>query len=234
MLDTAGMRHLYFDLHAVQSSMQLEDPDALVTAYVRKMMAFLLFNRTPRHILLIGLGGGSLVKFCHRHLRGTRLTVVEIDSNIIALREWFRIPPDDDRLRVMHGDGAEFVRSGDWAADVLLIDAFDRFGVAPELASSDFYAAAFRRLKPNGMLVMNLSGARDRYVAHVERLREICPGRVVLVPVIPDGNVLAFAFAQPAWLSALASLESKAEELRLELALDFPKFLERLRSGQLL
>lgn len=234
MLDTAGMRHLHFDVHSVQSSMQLEDPDALVTAYVRKMMAFLLFNRTPRHILLIGLGGGSLVKFCHRHLPDTRLTVVEIDSNIIALREWFHIPPDDDRLRVIHSDGAEFVRCGDWAADVLLVDAFDRLGVAPELASPDFYAAAFRRLSPDGMLVMNLAGARDRYVKHVEHLREACPGRVLLVPVISDGNVLAFAFAQPARLSLSASLESAAEELQLEFALEFPKFLERLRTGHLL
>ncbi len=89
MLDTEGMRHLYFDLQAVQSSMRLDDPDALVTAYARKMMAFLLFNRSPRHILMIGLGGGSLVKFCHRHLLETRLTVVEIDPDVIALRSGF-------------------------------------------------------------------------------------------------------------------------------------------------
>src|SRR5882757_8001147 len=45
ILDTAGTRHLYFDLQSVQSSMRLEAPDALVTAYAQKMMAFLLFNR---------------------------------------------------------------------------------------------------------------------------------------------------------------------------------------------
>jgi spermidine synthase len=91
ILDTAGTRHLYFDLRAVQSSMRLEEPDALVTAYAQKMMAFLLFNRAPRRIVMIGLGGGSLVKFCHRHLQSTRLTVVEIDPDIIELREWFHI-----------------------------------------------------------------------------------------------------------------------------------------------
>ena len=234
MLDTAGMRHLYFDLQAVQSSMRLEDPDALVTAYAQKMMAFLLFNRTPRHILLIGLGGGSLVKFCHRHLPNTRLTVVEIDPDVIALREWFRIPPDDDRLHVVHGDGAEFVQRGDWAADILLIDAFDRVGVAPSLASGNFYAEAFRRLGPDGVLVMNFSGARDRYVAHLERLCEVCPGQVLLVPVVPDGNVLIFAFAQAARASTLDSLETAAEELQFEFALEFPRFLQRLRTGHLL
>jgi spermidine synthase len=234
ILDTAGTRHLYFDLRAVQSSMRLEAPDVLVTAYAQKMMAFLLFNRAPRHILMIGLGGGSLVKFCHRHLQDTRLTVVEIDPNIIALREWFHIPADDERLQVILGDGAEFVQRGDWTADILLIDAFDRTGVAASLASKDFYAQAFRCLGPNWVLVMNLAGERGRYGAHLERLREACPGPVLLVPVEADGNVLIFAFAQPVHTWTLESVEATAEELQFELALEFPRFLQRLRTGHLL
>jgi spermidine synthase len=234
ILDTAGTRHLYFDLRSVQSSMRLEEPDALVTAYAQKMMAFLLFNRAPRHILMIGLGGGSLVKFCHRHLQDTRLTVVEINPDIIELREWFHIPPDDDRLQVILGDGADFVRRGDWTADILLIDAFDPGGVAPSLASEDFYAQAFRCLGPNGVLVMNLAGERGRYVAHVQKLREACPGPVLLVPVEADGNVLIFAFAQPDCAWTRESVAAAADELQLQLALEFPRFLQRLRTGHML
>jgi len=234
ILDTAGMRHLYFDLNCVQSSMRLAEPNALVTAYVQKMMAFLLFNRAPRHILLIGLGGGSLVKFCYHHLPDTRLTVVEIDPKIIQLREWFHIPPDDERLQVICEDGSEFVRHGDCTTDVLLIDAFDRGGVAPSLASKEFYARAFRCLTPNGMLVMNLAGQRARFVDHVHHVREACPGPVLLVPVKDDGNVLIFAFAQPARTWTLKSAEVTADELQLKLALEFPRFLQRIRAGHLL
>jgi len=234
ILDTAGMRHLYFDLAAVQSSMRLDEPNALVTAYARKMMAFLLFNRAPRHILMIGLGGGSLVKFCHRHLPSTQLTVVEINPDIVALRESFYIPPDDERLQVIVGDGGDFVRNCEWTADVLLIDAFDHAGVAPSLASRDFYARAFRCLSSHGVLVMNLAGERGRYVAHLEQLRETCPGPVLLVPVEDDGNVLIFAFARTerAWTSQVA--ERAAEELQHDLELEFPRFLQRLRMGHLL
>jgi spermidine synthase len=234
MLDSFGMRHLYFDLQAVQSSMRLEDPSVLVTAYAQKMMAFLLFNRAPRDILMIGLGGGSLVKFCHRHLQNTRLTVVEIDPDVVALRDWFHIPPDDDRLQVLLEDGADFVRRGDWAADVLLIDAFDRAGVAPSLASGDFYAHAFRCLRPNGLLVMNLAGEHARYAAHLEQLCKACPGPVLLVPVASDGNLLVFAFGQRTQSCTFDSLEATAEELQSEFALEFPRFLRRLRTGDLL
>ena len=53
---------------SVQSEMRIDDPDALVNEYTRKMMGFLLFCPEPRRVLMIGLGGGSLVKFCSRHL----------------------------------------------------------------------------------------------------------------------------------------------------------------------
>ncbi len=214
--------------------MRLEEPDALVTAYAQKMMAFLLFNRAPRHILMIGLGGGSLVKFCHRHLPATRLTVVEIDPDIIELRDWFHIPPDDERLQVILGDGADFVRRAGWTADIVLIDAFDRAGVAPTLAAGDFYDHAFHCLGPSGLLVMNLAGERSRYGEHLEKLRKACPGAVLLVPVEADGNLLIFATAQPVLTWMLESVESAAEELQVQLALEFPRFLRRLRTGHLL
>lgn len=231
ILDTAGMRHLYFDLQAVQSSMLLEEPDVLVTAYAQKMMAFLLFNPAPRHILMIGLGGGSIAKFCHRHLANTRMTVVEIDPDIIGLRDWFHLPADDERLQIILGDGADFVRRGDWSADILLIDAFDRTGLAPSLASAEFYDHAFRCLGPRGVLVMNLAGERGRYTGHLELLCKACPGPVYLVPVEADGNVLIFAFTQPMHAAALESGEAKADVLQRQLDLEFPRFLQRLRAA---
>lgn len=166
--------------------------------------------------------------------RPSHLTVVEIDPRIIQLREWFHIPPDDHRLQVVCEDGSEFIRRTKCAADVLLIDAFDRGGVAPSLASAEFYARAFRCLTPNGMLVMNLAGQRTRYATHVQHVRRACPGPVLLVPVKDDGNVLIFAFAQPAGTWTLESAAATAEELQSELALEFPRFLQRLRAGHLL
>jgi spermidine synthase len=79
------------------------------------------------------------------------------DPDIIALRESFHIPADDKRLQVILREGAEIVRRGDWTADILLIDAFDRGAVEPSVASGDFYAQAFSCLEPHGVFVMNLA-----------------------------------------------------------------------------
>jgi spermidine synthase len=70
ILDCGSRRFLHLDLNAIQSAMQINDPNRLSLAYTRKMMAFLLFKPAPARILLLGLGGGSLAKFCHQRLAG--------------------------------------------------------------------------------------------------------------------------------------------------------------------
>jgi spermidine synthase len=57
ILETAAERCLYFTQGNLQSVMSLDEPDALIAAYTRKMMAFLLFNPAPKRIKMIGLGG---------------------------------------------------------------------------------------------------------------------------------------------------------------------------------
>jgi Spermine/spermidine synthase domain len=110
LVEDLEFRAMCFSLDgSTQSEMRLDDPEALVSAYTRKMMGFLLFRARPQRILMIGLGGGSLVKFCHRHLPTTHITTVEIDAQVIALRPHFHVPPDDSRLRILNEDGVRYV-----------------------------------------------------------------------------------------------------------------------------
>ena len=80
--ETLDARTLYFSVSAIQSRMQIQHGDALDLEYTRLMMGFLLFHPAPAQIALIGLGGGSLVKFCHRHLKRSALTVAEINPHV--------------------------------------------------------------------------------------------------------------------------------------------------------
>ncbi len=99
--------------------MRLDDPHALIALYTRKMMAFLLFLPAPRQVLMIGLGGGSLAKFCHRHLPCSRISVVEISAEVIALRDQFMVPADDERFEIIHDDGARFIANSGMRPDVV-------------------------------------------------------------------------------------------------------------------
>jgi len=234
IFDSLFERRLHFTNDATQSAMLLSDPDALIAQYTRKMMAFLLFNPSPQHIVMIGLGGGSLAKFCYRHLPLSRITVVEISADVIALREEFCIPKDDERFRVIHDDGARFVEQLTERIDVLLIDAFDADGIALSLAKSDFFARAARQLTDNGILVMNFWGSRERYVDNLARARAAFGESLLLVPVSGDVNVLLFAFKQAPPQAITDEVESLARRLQMRLLLDFPRYLRRICQGHLL
>lgn len=170
--DTGQLRTLHLASSTIQSSMWVLKPDALDLEYTRLMMGFLAFRAHPDYIVMIGLGGGSLAKFCYRHLPQVRIDAVEISEEVIALRNEFRIPPDDARLRIVHADGAEFVRRSGDRPDILLVDGFGPHGVPDELCSQSFYDACHDRLAPDGIMVVNLHLNNDFLSDYKRRIRQ--------------------------------------------------------------
>ena len=172
-------RALRFGATDVQSAMDLRNPDRLVLNYTRVMMGFALFQPRPRNMLMIGLGGGSLPKFCHRHFPGTDITVVEIDPRVIALRDRFEVPPDQHDFRVVQADGADFVAAMDDASyDVIMVDGFDADSMAPSLGTQNFYDQCARLLTAGGVMACNLHELDLCFGAYLERIALSFDGEV--------------------------------------------------------
>jgi spermidine synthase len=228
ILDSRLLRFLHFDFNTVQSAMRRDDPDALCLAYTRKMMAFLLFNPDPRRILLLGLGGGSIAKFCYRRLPSAAITVLEIDPNVIELRDEFRVPSDDERFRVLQGDGAQYVAGSSRRQDVILADACDRLGVAPAFTAPDFYANIRRRLTRRGVFVMNVCGEPNECASHFARIQGAFGTGMLVLPVKEDGNVIVLAFRTDEGRHDWSQLERKALALEQRFGLDFPLYVSRM------
>src|SRR5690606_4115144 len=90
-----GVRTLHIGSDTVQSSMRLAKPYDLEVTYTRSMMAFLLFHPQPEHIIMIGLGGGSLAKFVHHYMPRTETVAVEINPQVVNIaRQFFQVPED--------------------------------------------------------------------------------------------------------------------------------------------
>ncbi len=183
---------LHFSIGELQSRMDIRRPDALDLEYTRLMMGFLLFNPAPQRLAMIGLGGGSLAKFCHRHLSRTQMVVVEINPHVLALRNRFRVPPDGRRLQVLLGDGAQFVRLPPGRFDVLLVDGFDYDGLPEALSSQRFYDDCFEALMPGGLLVVNLHIGHPLHLQHLERLRRSFGGALLAVDDSDGSNSIVF------------------------------------------
>lgn len=223
---------LYFSLGLVQSTMRLSQPNALDLTYTRKMMAFLPFYPRPKAMLLLGLGGGSLAKFCYRHLPRTDITAVEINPHVVAFREVFRIPDDDARFRIYCDDAARFITRHDARTDVILVDAFDGLGIAPELSNPTFYAEAHDRLSANGILVMNLAGDKAGYDDPLAQLAHVFDDRVLSLKVRDGGNQIAFAFKNPVFPPRWDALHTAARDLEKKLGLEFIRYLQLLEKSE--
>ncbi len=209
---------LSFTSSLIQSSMRLDAPDELVLDYTRAMMVSLLLNPAPRRVLMIGLGGGSMLKYLHRHLPEAEFTVVEISQAVIDLRHDFLVPPDSARLQTVCDDGARFMRTFVQAftqqaapaaqesaheappparLDLILVDGFDGSGLPPALSSRRFYEDCREALTDDGVLVANVQAdtARSREIR--QRLSRAFGGAIASVESEEGGNeVITAASAQ--------------------------------------
>mgnify|MGYP002784621564 FL=1 len=195
----------------VQSLVDLEDPDTPTLAYTRAMAAAaLLLVDDPRQLLLVGLGGGTLVRFAHARLPRAELDVVELDPEVVRLAAaWFGVVPGP-RLRIHTGDGARYLETTDRTYDIIWLDAFlepgpttDNAGVPAELRQQELLRTLRARLRPGGVAAFNihfLSGYRE----HVDAIAAAFPRVYMLTS--RDSNeriVLALERDQPLDLDAL-------------------------------
>ncbi|WP_132984937.1 transferase [Luteimonas terricola] len=188
-----GYVSLHFIRGQTQSRMRSDAPDHLLIDYTRTMLAALLWRPRPGRIGIVGLGGGSQVKFLHRHLPQACLQVVENHPGVLALRRAFGIPDDDSRLEVTLDDGARFIAARPARYDLLLVDGYDAHGIPEALSTPAFLQACRDALLPGGVMASNLHG--DDPAVYVERLRQAFgAGHVLLVGEAKMSNRIAFAW----------------------------------------
>jgi len=170
------IRHLHLGSEWIQGSMLVDAPTVLVHEYIQRMMAWLLFidpaTVTKRQALQLGLGAGSLTKFCHKELR-MKTTAIELNPQVLhACRGWFKLPADNSRMQVVLGDAAKEIQKTQWlgAVDALQVDLYDEEAAAPVLDSVDFYRDCRATLTDEGCMTVNLFGRVSSFQKSVDKM----------------------------------------------------------------
>lgn len=234
--ESAGVRYLHFGSHWIQGAMRVGRPWALELDYTREMMASLLLRpgaEWPRSVLLIGLGAASLTKFLYRHRPTARLTVVEIEPEVVDVaRQYFKLPDEDARLRIHLDDGAAFVAACDRRFDLILVDGFDENARTGLLDTLPFYLNCKAKMSDTGLLVTNLLSKRKGVRRSVERLAEAFDGRALAFPSCDSGNVVAFAATGAPVQHTLGDLKTRARALKTATDLNLLPTLSRLEHSR--
>lgn len=214
--EQAGVRYLHFDSPWIQGAMQLRQPDRLVLSYTEQLMAWLLFLQpdADRCVGQLGLGAGSVTRFCYRHLSNP-LSVVERNPAVIRICEqYFRLPAHP-RLNIDCCDAERWVADPDhWQSlAVLMVDLYDTEALGPVCDSLAFYEGCFNCLEAPGVLTVNLFGEHDSFTRNLQHLQRVFDDRLLLLPPVDEGNQIVLAFKGPSLSVNREQLMARAQWL---------------------
>ena len=220
MIDHGTKRALYFvgdqDTDIVQTLIDRNEPERLQHAYTQELAAGLAYPAAPSSVLLVGLGGGALVRFFNAYFPELQLDVVEIDPAVVAVaRDYFGARPGP-RTRIIAVDGREYLERAAERYDLILLDVnlypreeTDNVGHPLAMRTAAFQRSVRERLRPGGAVLFNLI-ARGEQEATIASICRAFAGADLLW-TSTRGNVIVAAM--PAGIPDDAALRARARAL---------------------
>lgn len=224
------------DIRAIETLIDREQPYRLQHPYTHALAAGLLYRPDAASCLMIGLGGGALLRFFNHYFPELQLDVVEIDPAIVTVaRDYFGAVPGP-RSRVIVDDGHEYLRRSTERYDLILIDAHlhpgektDSSGHPSTLKTETFYRNLRERLRPRGVVAFNMLEGRDSK-AYVESIRAAFPATDGFRPSL-TGNLIVFAGSSPLPDEAELRARARALDARADYGFSFQRLLEERNIG---
>ena len=187
VVDQDGARHLLIDggIHTIVNPSNYESffPYVHVLDSARHLFA------DSGELLLIGLGGGSVVKQFAAH--GWNIDAIEIDPAVIQLAyQYFGLREAEANVFPM--DGRRFLIQSDKQYDLIILDAFGSSSIPFHLVTQEAFGLMAKRLRSGGVLAMNLEsvGWRDPLVNSIAATLKTQFTQVLALPMAEPPNTL--------------------------------------------
>ncbi|HEV2957728.1 MAG TPA: fused MFS/spermidine synthase [Xanthobacteraceae bacterium] len=216
-LTTRARNETYF-----HSIVDLRDPDALPVPYTRIMNAALLYPQSIRHVLMIGLGAGSVSTYLGRAMPELRIDAVELDPGVVAAgRKYFGLK-ETDKVRFIESDGRVYLNRSKDLYDLIILDAFRDLGVPFHLLTREFYDLVKAHLAPGGAVVSNVAANTKLYVSTIVTLRAVFSTVDVYADWKEAEEVQSIAVATTEPRPSADELERRAQALQAQYHFRYP------------
>ena len=231
------VRTLYFGKDKKQTSMFMPEPAVLILSYAQAMASVLMFVDKPENILMVGLGGGSLVQFLRKSCPDSHIDVVELRESVIDIaQEYFHLPENANNLNIIHDDAELYI---EWVVqqqkkvyDIILIDVFDQWGPAEVNQNTQFVLNCKSLLGKHGVLSFNLwNRLEDQYYVTYRQLLSLFDGNLLELSLGKrDSNVILFGFNNEHHIKQIRVAEMRASRLKLDFGIEFPKYMKLIQA----
>jgi len=233
VLDTAnGYRQLIFDgrfdgTDAIQSEMNLSDPDGLTLSYTRHIMTALPVAKNLKRILIVGLGGACMQRFLYKLLPDAIIETAELDPEIRKVAAEYFFFKEDDRQIVHMGDGRKFIEDSNRRYDIIFLDAFSATSIPSRLTTQEFFKAVKDHLAEGGVACANLWEREADYPCIVKTYSTVFP-ELHIVHCAFSLNCILLALPDKMGLTVQTWMDkAKAFEKMHPTGLNLPQLIDR-------
>lgn len=119
-----------------------------------------VFNPNARQVLMLGLGGGEMLRVLKRSLPGAALTAVEVDDRVVQL-SILKFPMNLADVHIVTNDAARYVHGGCHELvkyDAVIVDVYDGPILPAHFMTGEFFSELLTCLRaPHGMVIMNVA-----------------------------------------------------------------------------
>ncbi len=143
---------------------------------------------------------------------------------VYIARKYFSVPPDDNRLKIVVCDGAEFIDKFSGRCDFIISDTYDeKNGLIQALHNEKHFRACHHIFREDGVMTVNVYRPGPEWGAdYIKMLRTIF-AEVYVTIITPDQYVVTLCKKE--LVPLYPAIMARAEELEPRLSLSLPAFL---------
>lgn len=220
-------RVLSFDAGLEQSSVLMNKPYYLSHEYTQIMLLALIFTQ-PRHLTILGLGGGGLVHCLSHYYSQAEIQVVEIRQAVIDIAyEWFDLPQRSG-IQVSCVNALKYMRSAEaGTTDLILSDLYESTVMSEVQTHQSFIESCYCALSDQGWIVFNFHDLPDEDSPVMQKITELF-AEVYTCDVF-KGNWVMFCGKNPSIFDK-SELKSRAKALTQKVEMPLMYYFKQLRA----
>ena len=189
--------HLKFDAdsRAVQSVIDINQPYSINMENLQYLMGILMFIPPPERILILGIGGGTMVHFFRHHFPDCDITGVDMDEELIDIaHQHLMLPPASDNTHYIYQDAQQFITETGQQFDLVVVDIFDGSESPNWIKTLQTAQQLSTMLTIKGAIAYNLLVESDKEFAHFyAQLREQFNQQTLCLESDENENILVYA-----------------------------------------
>ncbi len=137
------------------SAIDMRKPYHHVMEYTEMMIMGMAYVESPKDILMIGLGGGTIATYLRKYYPDLNITIVELDNAVLECSQKFFDFKTDENMEVVIQGGRWYLMKNKNKHDVIFLDAYHGDYIPFHLLTKEFLILVKDHLKQDGIVVSN-------------------------------------------------------------------------------